>query len=115
MRVYQAAEQLMAEAELLLPRARAAKPNAAKHLESAAESVLFNTGEGIGSYKPRVKITAYDIARKEANEVRTILRRLVIARVFTTQEIEKAYNLAGSIVGMLTAAIITLEKRAANE
>jgi hypothetical protein len=32
MRVYQAAEQLVGEVDLLLPRARAAKPNAAKHL-----------------------------------------------------------------------------------
>ena len=111
MRMYQAAEHLMAEVDLLLPRARRAKPNAARHLESSAESVLFNTGEGIGSFRPKIKISTYEIARKEANEVRTILRRLVIAHVFTDREIEKAYNLAGAIVGMLTAAIITLEKR----
>ena len=112
MRVYQAAEQLVGEVEGLLPRARERKPNAAKHLENSVESVLYNTGEGIGSFKPKVKITAYEIARKEANEVRTILRRLVIGRVFTQLEIAKAYNLAGAVIGMLTNAIKALESRA---
>ena len=69
MRVYQAAEQLVGEVEGLLPRARERKPNAARHLENSVESLLYNTGEGIGSFKPKVKITAYEIARKEANEV----------------------------------------------
>ena len=112
MRVYQAAEQLVGEVEGLSPRARQKKANAAKHLENSVESVLYNTGEGIGSFKPKVKITAYEIARKEANEVRTVLRRLVIGRVFTQTEIAKAYNLAGAVVGMLTNAIIALEARA---
>ncbi|HEY0306311.1 MAG TPA: four helix bundle protein [Longimicrobiales bacterium] len=112
MRVYGAAEQLVAEVDLLVPRARAVKPNAAKHLENSVESVLYNTGEGIGSFKPKVKITAYDVARKEANEVRTVLRRLVIGRVFTNVEIAKAYNLAGAVIGMLRNAIKALESRA---
>jgi four helix bundle protein len=112
MRVYQAAEQLVGEVDLLLPRARGKKPNAAKHLENSVESVFFNIGEGIGSFRPKMKITAYEIARKEANEVRTVLRRLVIGRVFKQVEIARAYNLAGAVVGMLTNAIIALEKRA---
>jgi len=112
MRVYQAAEQLVGEIDLLLPRAREKKPNAAKHLENSVESVFYNTGEGIGSFKPKVKITAYEVARKEANEVRTVLRRLVIGRVFKQVEITRAYNLAGAVVEMLTNAIIALEARA---
>jgi hypothetical protein len=74
--------------------------------------VFYNTGEGIGSFKPKVKITAYEIARKEANEIRTVLRRLVIGRVFKQVAIAKAYNLAGAVVGMLTSAIIAMEARA---
>ncbi|MGQ0815455.1 MAG: hypothetical protein ACT4O1_13520 [Gemmatimonadota bacterium] len=62
-----------------------------------------------------MKISAYEISRKEANEVRAALRKLVITRVFTQKEIQKAYDLAGAIVGMLTSAIITLEKRMESE
>jgi hypothetical protein len=55
--------------------------------------------------------TRPSISRKEANEVRAALRKLVIAKVFTQREIQKAYDLAGSVIGMLTAVIITLEKK----
>jgi four helix bundle protein len=115
MRMYQAAQQLMAEVDLLLPRAKKLKPNSAKHLENSTESAFYNTGEGIGSYKPKMKIAAYSVARKEANEVRTVLRRLVIGRVFTDEEIQRAYNLASALIAMLTAAIIAMEKRAESE
>jgi hypothetical protein len=39
-----------------------------------------------------------------------ILRKLLIARVLTVEQIEKPFELANSIIGMLTAAIITIEK-----
>ncbi|HET9985762.1 MAG TPA: hypothetical protein VFQ38_19345 [Longimicrobiales bacterium] len=54
---------------------------------------------------------AYEVARKEANEVRAVLRRLVLKRVFTEPQVRKAYNLAGACVGMLANAIIALENR----
>lgn len=114
MRMYQAAEQLVAEVHRLLPRAVTAR-NQSDHLERSATSVLFNTAEGIGSYKPKVKVSAYSIARKEANEVRAILRSLVISETLTTSQIRKAYDLAGACVGMLTSAIIATEKRSDNE
>ena len=111
MRMYQAAEALNVEIERLLPRAYAQKPKAAAHLENSGNSVQFNMGEGIGSFMPNVKINAYEIARKEANEVRAVLRRLVIGRVFSQEEIQKAYDLAGSVIGMLTSAIKSVESR----
>lgn len=49
-------------------------------------------------------------SKKESNEVRAVLRRLVIQKAFTQDEIDRAYNLAGAMVGMLTAAMITLGK-----
>ncbi|HET9986346.1 MAG TPA: hypothetical protein VFQ38_22400 [Longimicrobiales bacterium] len=58
-----------------------------------------------------MKTGAYEVARKEANEVRAVLRRLVIERVFTEPQVRKAYNLAGACVGMLTNAIIALQNR----
>jgi four helix bundle protein len=111
MRVWQAAEEMVAEIDGWLKRVQSRSGNAAYHLERAAESVLFNIGEGVGAWQPKVKITAYEIAKKEANEVRAILRRLVLKRVLTSEEIEKPYNLAGAIVGMLTRAIIAVEQR----
>jgi hypothetical protein len=36
---------------------------------------------------------------------------LVILRLLTTAQIQHAYDLAGAIVGMLTAAIKTLQQR----
>jgi four helix bundle protein len=111
MRMYQAAERLVGEVDNLLPRARTRALDQADHLDRSASSVLFNTAEGIGSFKPKVKIGAYSIARKEANEVRAVLRSLVIKRTLTTKEIQKAYDLAGACVGMLTNAIKALENR----
>jgi four helix bundle protein len=109
MRVYQAAEQLAAEVDRLLPRARRYAPHAADHLERSADSLLFNIAEGAGIYRPKAKCAAYGVARKEANEVRAVLRRLVIRQVFTESQIRKPYDLAGACIGMLTRAIITLE------
>ena len=107
----QAAEILMAEVDALVARVRTRAANAADHLERAAESVLFNIGEGVAAHKPKGKIAAYEIARKEANEVRAILRRLVIGRRLDQKDIRRAHNLSGAIVGMLTRAIITIENR----
>jgi four helix bundle protein len=111
MRVWQAAERLMAEADRIAGLVRNTSANAADHLERSAEAVLFNTGEGVGAYKPSSKINCYEIARREANEVRAILRRLVIKRALTNDDIRPAYELAGAVIGMLTAAIIAQTKR----
>jgi four helix bundle protein len=111
-RMWQAAELLVAEIDELMPRAKWQAMNSADHLERAAESVLFNISEGVAAYQPRVKIAAYEIAKKEANEVRAILRRLIIKKLLTDREIERAYGLAGAIIGMLTKAIIRLSSRA---
>jgi four helix bundle protein len=111
MRMWQAAEALLAEVDGMLPRARRWAPNSAEHLERSAESVLFNIAEGAAGLKPRQKILSYRVARKEANEVRAVLRRLVIKGTFTERDIRRAYNLAGAIIGMLTSASISLEQR----
>jgi hypothetical protein len=63
MRMYRAAEELAVEVERLLPRARRRAWRQADHLARSADSVLFNTAEGVGAFKPGVKLTAYDIAR----------------------------------------------------
>jgi four helix bundle protein len=111
MRMYRAAEELAAEVDRLLPRARRRARRQADHLGRSADSVLFNTAEGVGSFKPGVKVSAYDIARKEASEVRAVLRRLVIAGVFTSAETSRAQALANTCIAMLTRAAIAVEDR----
>ena len=87
------------------------EPSCADHLKRCVESALFNAGEGHGAWQPRVKINSYDISKKETAEARIILRRLAIQRVFTWEEIERAYNLGGVFIGMLTSASKTVSKR----
>lgn len=109
--MYQAAELLMREVDRLMPRARRMSRNAADHMERSCESVLFNIAEGLSCFQPKVKLTAYNIARKEAHELRAILRRLYIKGVFTESEIARAINLVDCVIGMLTNAMIAIEKR----
>lgn len=111
MRVYQAAEELVAEVDRLVPLIAPLNPDAADHLQRSAESVLYNTGEGIEAWRPKVKVAVYEIARREANEVRAVLRRLIIQKVLKQEETRRAYNLAGAIIGMLTNASRTIENQ----
>jgi four helix bundle protein len=111
MRMYQAAVALAKEVETLLARARAQAPKAADHLERSVNSVLFNMAEGIGAFKPKVKIASYDISRKESSEVRAVLQSLVIKNVLAGPEIRKADRLAIVCIAMLTNAILKLEER----
>lgn len=110
----QAAEALVAEADRLVPLVAPANASAADHLQRSAESAFFNTAEGVAAWRPKVKIAVYEIARREANETRAILRRLVIQKLLTRDQTRRAYNLAGALVGMLTSAARTLEREIGN-
>jgi four helix bundle protein len=107
----QLAEELAAENDKLLPRARAQAPLQADHLERSCDSLVFNMAEGIACFNPKMKISAYDIARKEGNEYRAVLRRLKIKGVYTWDEIKRAHEVAGACIAMLTNATISVEKR----
>jgi four helix bundle protein len=115
LRMQEAAEKLVAEIDRLLPVARRRAAKQADHLERSADSVMFNLAEGVACYKPKMKTSAYAIARKEANEVRAVLRRLVIKEVFRPEEVQQGIELAGACVGMLTNAIRSVEERALRE
>lgn len=115
MRMELAAEALAAAVDPLLNRAKRLAPRQADHLERAVDSVLFNMAEGIASFTPRMKLSAYEIARKEANEARAVLRRLVIRGVFSEAQTRNAYQLAGACVAMLTRAAIAIDNRRAEQ
>ncbi len=108
LKMQEAAEELVREVDKLLPRARRRSPNAADHLERAAEAVDFNIGEGIAALRPRVKVWVYEIAKREAGEVRVILNRLVFKGVFTSSEVRRAMSLATVTTAMVSSAMRTL-------
>jgi four helix bundle protein len=93
MRMWQPAEQFVAEVERIVECVRFAAPDPADHLERDAESVLFNIAEGAGAYRPRVKVGCYEIARKETNEARAVLRRLVLKQAVPDDRIRRACDL----------------------
>ena len=86
MRMQLAAEELLDEIDVLLPKIAAGNANAADHLKRAAESALFNTAEGLAAWRPKVKIDRYEIARRETNEARAVVRRVVRQRVLYEAE-----------------------------
>jgi four helix bundle protein len=111
MRVQQAMEELVDEVDRLLPKISLANAHAADHLARSVESGLFNLAEALSAWKPKVKLARYEITRRETNEARAILRRLVRQRVLTREEAGRAYNLCGAVPGMLASASIAVEKR----
>ncbi|HSJ25155.1 MAG TPA: four helix bundle protein [Longimicrobiales bacterium] len=111
MRMVVAAEDFVAEVDVLLPGIRSAMAHAGDNLQRSAESALFNTAEGAGAYRPRVKIAAYEVAKKEAHEARAIIHLAVRRQVIAREQAARAVNLAGALIGMLTSACKTLQSR----
>lgn len=111
MRVYHVAAELAAEVDPLLRLLPRRVWVLAGHLERSTESVGLNLMEGLAAFKPKVKASAFDISRKEAAEVRKILKRLVAKKVLTEAQIQRTYELAGSVIAMLTVMIKQQEAR----
>ena len=110
LRVEIKAEELIAEVDRLIRMVRYPN-NACRHLENSADSTYFNLGEGVVAFKPKVKVEKYDIARREAKEVQKALRALVLKRKLREEDITHAYDIADTIIGMLTNMIKNLEAR----
>ena len=105
------AEQLVAEIARLRRRLNYPGSNAALHLEKSGDSVLFNLAEGIVCFKPRLKVSKYEIARSEAREVQQALNALVLKRELNAADIVLADDLADCVIAMLTNMIKNLEAR----
>jgi four helix bundle protein len=110
LRVEIAAEELAAEIARVL-RKMPYPCDASKHLEKSGNSVLFNLGEGIVAYKPRVKAGKYEITRGEVKEVEKAARALVVQRRLTEADIAKIEDLCDYLIGALTNMIKNLEDR----
>ena len=110
LRVEIAAEELVAEIARVL-RKLSYPCDASKHLEKAGNSALFNLGEGIVAYKPRVKAGKYEIARGEAKEVEKAARALVAQRRLTAADIVRIEDLCDYLIAALTNMIKGLAAR----
>jgi four helix bundle protein len=110
LRVEIAAEKLVAEIARVL-RKIPYQCDASKHLEKSGNSALFNLGEGIVAYKPRVKAGKYEIARGEAKEVEKAARALVAQRRLTQADIAQIEDLCDYLIAALTNMIKGLEAR----
>ena len=108
-RMLEVSEALQDELDRLVPLIGGKDANAIDNLRRSAESISFNMGEAVVAWKPKVKISKYEICRCEANEVRTILRLLVRRGALTQQQTQRAYNLTGLLIKMLVNASKSLE------
>jgi four helix bundle protein len=111
MRVYQVAQELAREIDQILPILPPTVKKIADHLERSSESLGFNLSEGLVAFKPKVKASAFDIARRETAEVRKALRRLVEKGAVPPARIVRADRLADCLIGMLTNMIKQQERR----
>ena len=109
--VEEKAEQLVAEIARVRRKLRFPHSNASLHLEKSGDSVLFNLGEGIACFNPRMKASKYEIARAEAREVQKALTALVLKGELSGEDISVAYDLADTVIAMLTNMIKNLENR----
>ena len=109
--VEEKAEQLVAEIARLRRKLNSPGNNASMHLEKAGDSVLFNLGEGIVCFKPKLKASKYEIARSEAREVQNALSALVLKGELSAADITLADDLADCVIAMLTNMIKNLETR----
>ena len=105
------AAQMAVEVDVLLPLIPRRCWVLSGHLDRSKESVGLNLSEGLIAFKPKVKASAFDIARKEAAEVRKILDRLVSKGALSQAQIQSAHDLAGSVIAMLAVMIKQQEAR----
>ena len=109
MRVQLVLEELADEANRLCPLISPHNAHACLHLGKSAQSALWNCGEAIAAWNPNVKVHVYEIARRETNEVRAILRFVVRQGILTWADVRRAYNLAGCAIAMLIKAAKSVE------
>ena len=115
MRVYQAVRELGLEVDRIIAVLPPACRKIADHLERSCESVGLNLNEGLTAFKPRVKANAFDIARREAAEVRKALQRAADKQGVHPDAVKRADQLGTAIIGMLTVMIKQQEKRETSE
>ena len=111
MRIYQAVAELARETDQILPTLPRRARYLAEHLKRSVESAGLNLSEGLTVYKPKVKASAFDIARKELGEVRKAIARLIDSKAGPAARMKRSDYLADCSIGMLTNMIKQQEAR----
>ena len=110
MRVQLACEELVDEIAGLHPMIAARNGQLADNIRRSSMSALFNVSEGLAAWNPKEKAYRYELGRRESNEARAGLRVAVRQNIVPWSDAKRAYNLTGSIVGMLVAAARAVEE-----
>ncbi|HSL69035.1 MAG TPA: four helix bundle protein [Longimicrobiales bacterium] len=105
LRVYQAAEQLDAEINVLIRKVPRGFARDVDQLRRASASIPYNIAEAYGSEQPGRKISFLEISRGSADETRAILRRLVMRGALSWKSTLHASTLARTVAKMLTSWI----------
>ena len=103
LRVYQAAQRLDTEVGKLISIVPRGNSTSVKQVERSAGSILFNIAEVYAADSLGKKRNHLEIARGEADEVRSILRRLVSKGALTESGIRRACELTSVIAKVLTS------------
>ena len=106
--LYQAAIQLLAQADTIagnLPRGRA---YLADQLRRAASSISFNIAEGAGEFAAADKARFYRIARRSATESAAILDACRVLALADEASSQIGRGLLLRVVAMLTARVVKM-------
>ena len=111
MRVYQVTRELGKEVDELAALLRPRHMRLADHLERSMESAGLNLSEGLTAYRPGIKASAFEIARKETGEVRKAIERAFDQKVITLRQMDRPMQLSNTLIAMLTVMIKQQERR----
>ena len=115
MKVYAVARDLGRLVDRLVARLAPTMKRIADHMERSMESAGLNLSEGLTAYRPGVKASAFEIARKETGEVRKAIARALDRKGITQKEHDEAMAMSNSLIAMLTVMIKQQEKRREEE
>ena len=115
MRIYQLARDLGALIDGMVNKIAPSLNRIADHMERSMESAGLNLSEGLTAYRPGIKASAFEIARKETGEVRKAVERAFDRKGITKRELDEVMTLSNSFIAMLTVMIKQHEKRKEEE
>ena len=115
MRVFQLCQELQGEIDGIMKELPEKASKIVYHMTRSNESLGFALSEGLVAYKPLVKANFFDVSRRETEEVKKGLRRIVQRGFVTVSRTAKAMSLANALIGSLVVMIKQQEERAANE
>lgn len=115
MRVYQLCEEFQEAVDELLEQLPPEARKIVNHLDRAKESAGLSLSEGLSAFNPRVKASYFDITRRETNECKKAMRRLVRRKFAPLSATFRSSNLGDALIGAMVNMIKQQEAREENE